>query len=84
MQVFQAGEYEDDIPGNSTWAEGDWDRDGDFTSSDMVAAFASGKYESAAAMRARAVALSAGTSADLAIAFPQDQGSRDIARNPEP
>lgn len=45
VQVFQPGEYEDDIAGNSTWASGDWDGDGDFTSSDFVAAFQDGGYE---------------------------------------
>ncbi|MCA9215413.1 MAG: tandem-95 repeat protein, partial [Planctomycetales bacterium] len=28
--VMQAGEYEDGIPNNSTWEEGDWNGDGDF------------------------------------------------------
>ena len=42
--VFKAGEYEDGIPGNSTWAEGDWNCDGDFTTSDLVAALQDGGY----------------------------------------
>ena len=33
---------------NSTWADGDWDGDGDFTSSDMVLAFQAGGYTTAA------------------------------------
>ncbi|MCA9197264.1 MAG: PQQ-dependent sugar dehydrogenase [Planctomycetales bacterium] len=41
VAVFQVGEYEDDLPLNSTWAEGDWDGDGDFTSSDLVYLFQS-------------------------------------------
>ena len=45
VQVFQAGEYEDNIPDNSTFTEGDWNGDGDFTSSDMVMAFQTGLYE---------------------------------------
>ena len=45
VQVFQAGEYEDDIPGNSTWEEGDWDGNGDFDSADFVMAFQTGLYE---------------------------------------
>jgi hypothetical protein len=44
MIVFQAAEYEDNIPGNSTWIEGDWNRDGDFTTRDLVTAFIEGKY----------------------------------------
>lgn len=40
-----AGEYEDDIPGNSTWEEGDWNGDGDFDSEDFELAFQTGLYE---------------------------------------
>jgi hypothetical protein len=46
--VFTAGEYEDAVPGNSTWAEGDWNCDGDFNTSDLVAAFQAGNYVAAA------------------------------------
>ena len=46
--VFQAGQYEDGVPGNSDWTTGDWDGDGDFTSLDMVLAFQQGTYEKAA------------------------------------
>ena len=42
--MFIAGEYEDDVPGNSTFEEGDWNGDGDFDSSDFVAAFRAGTY----------------------------------------
>lgn len=45
ITVFQAGEYEDALAGNSTWSDGDFDGDGDFLSSDLVLAFASGAYE---------------------------------------
>ena len=44
-RLISAGEYEDAIAGNSVWATGDWNGDGDFTSSDMVTAFADGGYE---------------------------------------
>ncbi|MFC1757753.1 tandem-95 repeat protein [Planctomycetota bacterium] len=37
--VLQVGEYEDDIVGNSSWAEGDWDCSGDFDSEDLILAF---------------------------------------------
>jgi hypothetical protein len=47
--VFQAGEYEDEIPDNSTFNEGDWNGDGDFDSGDLVAAFQAGTYVSNAA-----------------------------------
>ena len=45
VQVFQAGEYEDDIDGNSTFREGDWNGDGDFDTTDFVLAFQTGRYE---------------------------------------
>ncbi len=45
VQVFQRGEYEDNILGNSSWESGDWNGDGEFTSSDMVMAFQTGLYE---------------------------------------
>ncbi len=48
IAVFQAGEYEDVIEQNSSWATGDWDGDGDFESGDLVAAFADGGYEQGA------------------------------------
>ena len=44
IAVFVAGEYEDGIEGNSTFAEGDWDGDGDFTSQDLVYAFQQGSF----------------------------------------
>ena len=45
VTVFSAGEYEDELAGNSTWATGDWNGDKDFNSSDFVAAFSDGGYE---------------------------------------
>ncbi len=39
VHVFQIGEYEDDIAGNSTFESGDWNGDGDFTTRDLVLAF---------------------------------------------
>jgi len=52
VQVFQAGEYEDDAAGNSTWNEGDWNGDGEFDTSDLVFAFQHGSYEGGVAARA--------------------------------
>ena len=43
--VFVAGEYEDGVPGNSTFQEGDWNGDGEFDSQDLVLAFQMGLYE---------------------------------------
>jgi hypothetical protein len=43
--LFQRGEFEDDVLGNSAWGEGDWNCDGDFTTADLVMAMQAGKYE---------------------------------------
>jgi hypothetical protein len=45
VTVFQAGQYEDGVPGNSTWATGDFNGDAEFNTSDMVFAFQDGGYE---------------------------------------
>lgn len=50
--ALTAGEYEDDIAGNSTWSEGDWSGDGDFNSRDFILAFETGGYEREAAANA--------------------------------
>jgi hypothetical protein len=54
VKVFQIGEYEDAIHGNSGWADGDWNGDGDFDSGDLVLAFAQGDFLAAGADRALA------------------------------
>ena len=43
--MLAAGEFEDGVPQNSTFEEGDWDGDLDFTSGYIVAAFTDGGYE---------------------------------------
>jgi hypothetical protein len=45
VNVFQAGQYEDGLVNNSTWATGDWQIDGEFNSQDLVLAFQGGGYE---------------------------------------
>ncbi|MFC1758800.1 hypothetical protein ACFL2H_08535 [Planctomycetota bacterium] len=35
VRVFQHGEYDDALVGNSTWRTGDWDGDGEFSSGDF-------------------------------------------------
>ena len=45
MTAFQAGKYEDNIPMNAGWEEGDWNADLDFDSSDFVTAFVDGGFE---------------------------------------
>ena len=44
VAVFGVGEYEDAMDGNSTWAGGDWNCDGDFTTADLVFALQGGGY----------------------------------------
>jgi hypothetical protein len=45
VTIFQAGQYEDEVAANSTWATGDWNGDAEFTSRDLVVAFQGGGYE---------------------------------------
>jgi hypothetical protein len=40
--VMIAAEYEDGTENNSTWAEGDWDFDGDYTTADLVLGYQDG------------------------------------------
>ncbi len=55
-QVLQAGQYEDLVEGNSTWATGDWNADLDFDTGDLVYALQSGGYELGPRQAVRAVA----------------------------
>jgi hypothetical protein len=48
VQVFQAGEFEDGVRGNSDWTEGDWTGDMEFDTTDLVRAFQIGSYEAGA------------------------------------
>lgn len=66
IQVFQAGEYEDLLPGNSMYHEGDWNGDGDFDSSDLVLAFQAGGYVATATPRVNAFAAADAVFAALA------------------
>ena len=42
--MFQTGKYEDNTALPATFDEGDWNGDGEFDSSDLVAAFQAGNY----------------------------------------
>jgi hypothetical protein len=55
VSVFQHGQYEDTIAGNSTWDRGDWNGDRDFDTSDLVVAFQRGGYEQGPRAAAHAV-----------------------------
>ena len=45
VAVFNAGQYEDGVEGNSVWETGDWNGDTEFDSGDFVTAFQAGGYE---------------------------------------
>lgn len=45
VDIFEAGQYEDDIVGNSTWITGDWNGDREFDSGDLIFAFQDGGFE---------------------------------------
>ncbi len=45
IQVFQKGEYEDTLVGNSTWSTGDWNGDREFNSTDLIKAFQADGFE---------------------------------------
>ena len=45
VSVFQTGEYEDGIDGNSTFDEGDWNGDQEFNSADLIYVMKLGIYE---------------------------------------
>lgn len=44
VAVFQAGQYEDSLDGNSVWSSGDWNGDAEFNSNDLIVAFQDGGY----------------------------------------
>jgi hypothetical protein len=75
VQVFQVGQYEDAVAGNSRWSDGDWNCDGDFTSRDIVLAFQNGGYVAGA----QAAASSDGMATQLAIESEPHWRSVDIA-----
>jgi hypothetical protein len=85
--VFQIGEYEDGIPGNSTWDEGDWNGDGDFDSNDLLLAAQAGGYSlelprplAALGASARAGAIAA-FEVDRVLAESPDKKRRDLQAN---
>jgi hypothetical protein len=45
VQILAAGEYVDEIFGNSGWADGDFGGDGEFDTDDLVLALQTGAYE---------------------------------------
>ncbi|MCA9214903.1 MAG: lamin tail domain-containing protein [Planctomycetales bacterium] len=79
--IFVAGEYEDGVPNNSTWAEGDWNGDGDFTTLDLVTAFQDGGYVRAVKPIASNVAGALGHSATDEPITVQVTADADVAEH---
>ena len=44
VSLLQAGQYEDGVQQNSTWATGDWNADGEFEKADLLLALQDGGY----------------------------------------
>jgi hypothetical protein len=55
VNVLQAGQYDDGVPYNSSWATGDWNGDAEFDSADLVRALQDGGYERVSLAAANAV-----------------------------
>jgi hypothetical protein len=83
--LFQTNEYEDAIPGNSTYTDGDWNLDGDFTTSDLLVAWQEGGYEDDPSAARPVAAVSADDSlSQIAAALVSDdawgtEGRRAVA-----
>ncbi|MDG2385089.1 MAG: PEP-CTERM sorting domain-containing protein [Pirellulaceae bacterium] len=60
VSVFQQGQYEDGIDGNSSWITGDWNGDHEFNSSDFVFAFQDSGFEAGPRPQIQAVPEPAG------------------------
>ncbi|MEZ6116311.1 MAG: hypothetical protein R3C28_07030 [Pirellulaceae bacterium] len=75
VAVFQAGEYENNIAGDSSFDEGDWNGDGEFDSSDLVAAFQAGTYSAAAELNSQQLSaqLSSQIAAATDVVFPDSR-----------
>ena len=73
VAVFTAGEYEDGVPENSSWATGDWNGDKDFDSSDLVLAFQAGTYVESTEPLAASVAVA------VDVVFGEDNDVRKLS-----
>ncbi len=77
LQVFQIGEYEDDVDGNSGWHAGDWNGDGDFDSRDIILAFQADTFDRGVVFE---VPIGA-RAADIASALTADATAAVMLRN---
>jgi hypothetical protein len=80
--VFQAGEYEDGVPQNSTFEEGDWSGDHEFDTTDLVLAFQAGTYVNAARPAAR-VDIGTALIIDVGRGLPEIHHARTTQRTSE-
>jgi hypothetical protein len=77
VKVLQAGQYEDDVEGNSTFDEGDWNGDGDFDSGDLVYALQTGNYVAAANPA------SVDSDSQLGGSLPEDRNETRVEPSPK-
>ena len=77
MLLFQRGEYEDRLPNNSGWADGDFNCDGDFDSADLLLALQTGTYERGP-MAVSIASMSPSATADGQIAAAVDVALSDL------
>jgi hypothetical protein len=80
-RFVENGKYEDDVLGNSTWSDGDWNCDGDFDSRDLVLAFSASEYLTAA-LPARTLAPTALTARLHDLAFAREVEDQKLSRRP--
>ncbi len=77
--LFQLNEFEDNVAGNSTYRDGDWNLDGDFTSDDLLFALSRKGYQGRAAEPEVAALPAASVAA--ALANDVDIASRSAANS---
>ena len=76
--VLIAGEYEDNIAGNSKWQTGDWNGDGEFSTGDFVLALTKGGYSAAAMPGNRSMIAAATMNTSNAIQPTLDDQSETV------
>ena len=80
VDIFTAGQYEDDIEMNSTWATGDWNGDGDFDTGDLVVAFQDGGFENGPKAATNAVPEPSGDSLAFLLGLAAALGRRSPSK----
>lgn len=67
VQTLGAGQYEDSVSMNSTWATGDWNGDAEYSTDDLIFALQGGGYETGPRGAEQAVAVPEPASAWLSL-----------------